>query len=109
MNRNRFSKMERITTHEAYEYIAGGAGRDQTLSARILPMGQSRIFQLAMRDASTWIHLKQLMKQTHLPIIVKGVLHPADALTIKNMGCAGIILSNRSGKFCLIWIRPFKT
>ncbi len=63
-----------------------------------LLVGQSRIFQGVMRDAPTWIHLEQLLMQTHLPVIVKGILHPADALTIKNMGCAGVIVSNHGGR-----------
>lgn len=78
--------------------IAVNLARYEQSQTHTLPTGQSRIFQLAMRDAPTWIHLEQLMKQTHLPIIIKGVLHPADALTIKNMGCAGIIVSNHGGR-----------
>ncbi len=60
--------------------------------------GQSRVFQGAMRDAPTWTHLEWLVKQTQLPVIVKGILHPLDAIRIKNMGCAGVIVSNHGGR-----------
>lgn len=63
-----------------------------------LAAGQSRIFQGIMQEAPTWTHLQHVLDQTPLPIIVKGVLHHEDALHIKNMGYAGIIVSNHGGR-----------
>lgn len=66
--------------------------------AQEVTQGQSRIFNGAMQEAPTWIDLEWLINHTQLPVIVKGVLHPLDALKIKNMGCAGIVVSNHGGR-----------
>jgi isopentenyl diphosphate isomerase/L-lactate dehydrogenase-like FMN-dependent dehydrogenase len=60
--------------------------------------GQSRIFQGAMRGAPTWRDLEWLMKQTALPIWIKGVAHPADACAMRDAGAAGIVVSNHGGR-----------
>jgi isopentenyl diphosphate isomerase/L-lactate dehydrogenase-like FMN-dependent dehydrogenase len=59
---------------------------------------QSRVFNGAMQEAPTWVDLEWLINHTQLPVIVKGVLHPLDALKIKNSGCAGMIVSNHGGR-----------
>ncbi|GGY69737.1 alpha-hydroxy-acid oxidizing enzyme [Cellvibrio zantedeschiae] len=59
---------------------------------------ESRIFQGAMREAPTWADLEWLISETNLPVIVKGVLHPVDALKLKNVGAAGIVVSNHGGR-----------
>jgi|TARA_R100001143_G_scaffold28927_1_gene28383 4-hydroxymandelate oxidase len=46
----------------------------------------------------TWESLAQLMAQTRLPVLVKGVVHPADAEHAMRAGCAGIIVSNHGGR-----------
>lgn len=58
----------------------------------------SRIFQGAMRDAPTWDDLAWLITQTSLPVWVKGVLHPDDAVALRDMGVAGIVVSNHGGR-----------
>lgn len=58
----------------------------------------SRIFQGAMRTAPTWSDLTWLMAETSLPVWVKGVLHPDDALALKAAGVAGIVVSNHGGR-----------
>ena len=58
----------------------------------------SRIFQGAMRDAPTWDDLAWLMTQTALPVWVKGVLHPDDAVALRDIGVAGIVVSNHGGR-----------
>jgi len=60
--------------------------------------GGSRIFQGVMRAAPTWSDLTWLMTQTSLPIWVKGVLHPDDALALQATGVAGIVVSNHGGR-----------
>lgn len=60
--------------------------------------GESRIFQGVMRTAPTWRDLEWLMKQTSLPIWVKGVLHPQDAIALQGRGVAGIVVSNHGGR-----------
>lgn len=60
--------------------------------------GESRIFQGAMRSAPTWRDLDWLQTQTTLPILVKGVLHPDDALALQARGIAGLVVSNHGGR-----------
>lgn len=58
----------------------------------------SRIFQGAMHHAPTWDDLDWLQRSTHLPLWVKGVLHPDDALALQARGVAGVIVSNHGGR-----------
>lgn len=45
-----------------------------------------------------WQHIVELKKRTHLPIILKGILHPDDALLALQYGVDGIIVSNHGGR-----------
>jgi 4-hydroxymandelate oxidase len=63
-----------------------------------LAPGESRIFQGVMRTAPTWEDLAWLLRTSTLPVWVKGVLHPLDAIKLKEAGCAGIIVSNHGGR-----------
>ncbi len=63
-----------------------------------LSSDQSVIFQGMMSEAPTWQDLTWLLKQTTLPIIVKGVLNPTDAARLKNLGVSGIVVSNHGGR-----------
>ena len=65
---------------------------------RQLKRTQSIIFQGIMKDAPTWQDLEWLQQQTDLPIIIKGILHPADAARVKEMGFAGLVVSNHGGR-----------
>ncbi|TFW29149.1 alpha-hydroxy acid oxidase [Massilia horti] len=58
----------------------------------------SRIFQGVMRAAPTWRDLEWLMANSSLPVWVKGVLHPDDALALRAAGVAGIVVSNHGGR-----------
>ena len=42
--------------------------------------------------------LDWLRAQTHLPIWVKGVLHPDDARQLRDWGAAGLVVSNHGGR-----------
>lgn len=64
----------------------------------VLEPGASRVFQGAMRQAPTWNDLAWLLGQTRLPVLIKGVLHPADATRLQAMGVAGLIVSNHGGR-----------
>lgn len=59
---------------------------------------QQSLFQVADANANHWAKLTWLLEQTQLPIIVKGVLHPDDAVKLKSMGIAGIVVSNHGGR-----------
>lgn len=63
-----------------------------------LAPGQSIIFQGMMSEAPTWNELRWLLEQTVLPVVVKGVLHPDDAIALRDMGVAALIVSNHGGR-----------
>jgi lactate 2-monooxygenase len=48
--------------------------------------------------SSTWDDLKVLRDMTGLPILLKGILHPADALRAIDAGMDGVIVSNHGGR-----------
>lgn len=48
--------------------------------------------------AKTWSDLAQLREWTSLPIVLKGVLHPEDALRAVEAGVDGIVVSNHGGR-----------
>jgi 4-hydroxymandelate oxidase len=64
----------------------------------VLERGQSIVFQGVMAEAPTWDDLAWLLRQTRLPVMVKGVQHPEDASRLKEMGVAGVIVSNHGGR-----------
>ncbi|WP_426503965.1 alpha-hydroxy-acid oxidizing protein [Dactylosporangium sp. McL0621] len=46
----------------------------------------------------SWAHLETLRGRTRLPILLKGVLHPADARRALDAGVDGIVVSNHGGR-----------
>ena len=52
----------------------------------------------AYRARFTWSDLEWLCQQTHLPVVVKGVMTSADALQAVACGVAGIYVSNHGGR-----------
>uniref|UniRef100_UPI00338F4BC9 alpha-hydroxy-acid oxidizing protein n=1 Tax=uncultured Allobacillus sp. TaxID=1638025 RepID=UPI00338F4BC9 len=48
--------------------------------------------------ALNWSHIKKLKRMTSLPILLKGVLHPEDALQAIHCGVDGLIVSNHGGR-----------
>jgi lactate 2-monooxygenase len=53
---------------------------------------------LFSNSALTWKDLAWLRKQTHLPIVLKGILHPDDARLALDHGADAIIVSNHGGR-----------
>lgn len=45
-----------------------------------------------------WEHIRKLQEITTLPILLKGILHPADARAAVECGIDGIIVSNHGGR-----------
>lgn len=68
------------------------------LPRRVLDPHQSIIFQGMMSEAPTWEDLDWLLRQTRLPVVLKGVLHPLDARRARDMGVAGLVVSNHGGR-----------
>lgn len=53
---------------------------------------------MADRGHLNWQHLRQIRKQWTGPLVLKGILHPADARTAADAGADGIIVSNHGGR-----------
>jgi 4-hydroxymandelate oxidase len=60
------------------------------------PPGGTR--PIAMSPALSWADLRALRAMTELPVLVKGVLHPADARIAVDEGAAGVLVSNHGGR-----------
>lgn len=63
-----------------------------------LTRDQSLVFQGMMSEAPCWQDLEWLISQTTLPVIIKGIAHPADARQILTLGIQGLIVSNHGGR-----------
>ena len=63
-----------------------------------LPPGASVVFDGLLAHAPTWDDLGWLTAATSLPVVVKGILNPADALLAIQHGAQGIIVSNHGGR-----------
>jgi lactate 2-monooxygenase len=50
------------------------------------------------RPSLSWDDLSRLRERTRLPILLKGVLHPEDAVTAIERGLDGIVVSNHGGR-----------
>lgn len=59
---------------------------------------QSRMFDALLVNAPTWDDIEWLQSITTLPILLKGILHPEDALIARQVGASGIIVSNHGGR-----------
>jgi 4-hydroxymandelate oxidase len=69
-------------------------------TARLRPLedGASAVFDQFMAVAPTWDDIVWLRGETKLPLVVKGILSPDDALEALAAGCDGIIVSNHGGR-----------
>lgn len=58
----------------------------------------SPVFQGMLDHAPTWADVEALCRQTALPVLVKGLLNPADVGPALDAGVSGIIVSNHGGR-----------
>jgi len=58
----------------------------------------SPVFQGMLDHAPTWADVEALCRQTALPVLVKGLLNPADVSPALDAGVSGIIVSNHGGR-----------
>lgn len=63
-----------------------------------LAPGQSALFDGLLQHAPTWADVQWLQANTRLPLLLKGLLHPADARQAQALGAAGLIVSNHGGR-----------
>jgi len=59
---------------------------------------ESIVFQGMMSEAPTWDDIIWLQSWTEMPIVLKGILNPNDALKAQSLGLAGIVVSNHGGR-----------
>lgn len=59
---------------------------------------EHQLFNGLMKVAPQWEDIAWLKKNTKLPILLKGVLHPADAKKAIEYGIDGLIISNHGGR-----------
>ncbi|MFG1949031.1 alpha-hydroxy acid oxidase [Nonomuraea sp. NPDC048826] len=84
----------------------GRHDRDARHGFRDLPAGLrcenlrdgDRVRPIAMWPELSWRHLAALRGMTSLPIVLKGVTHPADARLAVEHGAAAVIVSNHGGR-----------
>jgi lactate 2-monooxygenase len=57
-----------------------------------------KFINMYTNPAITWTDLAFLRENTQLPILLKGILHPDDALKSIDFGMDGIIVSNHGGR-----------
>ncbi len=63
------------------------------------PLKAVRTFiQTYSRPSLQWEDLKRLREMTHLPIVLKGILHSDDARRAVDYGVNGIVVSNHGGR-----------
>ncbi len=68
------------------------------LPRKVFDPSESVVFQGMMSEAPTWQDIEWLQQQTELPIILKGILSPQDALHAKQLGIDGLVVSNHGGR-----------
>lgn len=68
--------------------------------------GEHPIFHGLMKIAPKWEDIEWLVRHSSLPIILKGVLHSADAKKALECGVAGLIISNHGGRILDTTIPP---
>ncbi|MNQ35311.1 Lactate 2-monooxygenase [compost metagenome] len=79
------------------EGIAAVNIAEPPLLPRLAP-GGSAVFDGMLAIAPTWDDVRWLCRHSRLPILLKGILHPDDARLAKDVGAAGVIVSNHGGR-----------
>lgn len=57
-----------------------------------------KFIDIYTRPSLTWENLAYLRQLTRLPILLKGILHPDDALKALDYGIDGLVISNHGGR-----------
>ena len=74
------------------------AGAPAAGPAPSLAPGQSALFDQLLPQAANWDDVAWLQSITRLPLLLKGVLHPADAAQARGLNVAGLVVSNHGGR-----------
>ena len=86
-----FGRRDRDREHGFHDLPAG-------LVCENLRDADGRVRGIGMDDTLGWDTIAWLRGVTGLPILVKGVLHPADATAAVEAGVDGLIVSNHGGR-----------
>ena len=70
----------------------------QQAAQRASGNGASALFGGLLQTAPTWDDVAWLHGITHLPVLLKGILHPLDARQAAALQVAGIVASNHGGR-----------
>ena len=85
--------------HRRHERGARHNIHDQPPGVYCANMGAAgHVRQVVLSPAISWWHVDWLRETTSLPILLKGVLHPADAELAVEHGVDGLIVSNHGGR-----------
>jgi 4-hydroxymandelate oxidase len=60
--------------------------------------GDGHVRQVVLSPEISWSHIDWLREITALPVVLKGVLHPADARAAVERGVSGLVVSNHGGR-----------
>ena len=71
---------------------------EEALRLPELQPGQSAVFDGLLALAPRWDEVAWLCRHSPLPVLLKGILHPADARQAMQAGAAGVIASNHGGR-----------
>ena len=67
-----------------------------TRGAPIISANVARDF--SARGQLSWDHVRDIRKRWKGPLVIKGILHPADAALARQYGMDGVIVSNHDGR-----------
>ncbi|NHN85244.1 alpha-hydroxy-acid oxidizing protein [Acetobacter musti] len=72
---------------------------ENSFAERGAPILSSNVMRdFTARDHFNWDHIRHIRRRWKNPLIIKGILHPADALVAQNTGVDGIIVSCHGGR-----------
>jgi lactate 2-monooxygenase len=72
--------------------------RSTNLRSGLARAAVQRFVQTYSRPSLSWGDLAFLRERTRLPILLKGILHPADARAAVEHGMDGVVVSNHGGR-----------
>ena len=75
-----------------------GGGRLANVRSGLARAAVRRFVETYSRPSLSWEDLAFLRERTRLPILLKGILHPADAVAAVEHGMDGIVVSNHGGR-----------
>lgn len=61
-------------------------------------MSKNVLRDFSSRGHLSWQHIKEIRARWKGPLIIKGILHPADAALARQYGMDGVIVSNHGGR-----------